>query len=419
MEGIECELDKGLSGVRGWLQTEKDRRGRELVALRQEDVEAKDGLNVVLTIDAGIQNILESEMLETFKKHNPNSIMGVVIRPRTGEILALANLPNFDPNRPGDSRDDARKNKAVTDMFEPGSTFKIVAISGALNEHLITLNDLFDCEHGHFSYANHILREHESAGYGSIPVETIMAKSSNIGAAKIGIKLGDQLLYQYIRAFGFGQKTEIRLPGEIKGWIHSPEKWSKLSMARIPIGQGVSVTPLQMTMAMSAIANQGMLMRPMIVDHLEDTQGQVVTKYQPMAVRQVIAPETTKQVLQALKAVVSTNGTAVKARLEYYTVAGKTGTAQKAENGIYTHKYLASFVGFFPADRPELCIGIMVDEPKGREVYGGQVAAPCFKNVAQRAANYLNIQTDAALLNPMVSTGLTRNSGLLAVKTTH
>jgi cell division protein FtsI/penicillin-binding protein 2 len=394
-DGIELVLNSKLSGVGGWRQTETDRRRRELVALRQQEVEARDGLNVVLTIDAGLQNILESELSEAVKKHTPVSATAIMIRPQTGEILAMATLPNFDPNWPGDFSADHRRNRAITDQFEPGSTFKIVTVSGALNDHLVTLNDTFDCEHGHFAFAGKVLKEHESAGYGNISVETILAKSSNIGTAKIGIKLGDQRLYHYIREFGFNAATRIDLPGEVRGTVHPVKDWSKLSISRLPIGQGVAVTPLQMVMAMSTIANGGKLIRPAIIDRLEDEQGQVVARSQPLVVRNVIDAETARQMTQALKTVVSANGTAVKAKLDYYTVAGKTGTAQKPGPGGYQPgKYFSSFIGFFPADRPELVIGVMLDEPKNG-YYGGQSAAPCFKNIAQRAANYLNIRPEA------------------------
>ena len=325
------------------------------------------------------------------EKHSPISISSIVVRPRTGEILAMATLPNFDPNNLGNSAD-ARRNRVIADVAEPGSTFKIVVASAALNEGIVKLGDTFDCEHGHFFYCGRMLHDHES--YGTLSVENIITKSSNIGAAKIGIKLGESRLYDYMRNFGFGTPTGIPLQGEVRGIVHPVKSWSKVSIAQIPMGQGIAVTRLQMMMAMCAIANNGWLMRPMLVGRLEDRDHKVVAKYSPQRLRQVISEPAARQMVKALKTVVSADGTAPKAALDHYTVAGKTGTAQKVENGGYAHgKYFSSFIGFFPADNPELCISVMMDEPK-QGYYGGQTAAPVFKQIAERAANYLNIRPE-------------------------
>jgi cell division protein FtsI/penicillin-binding protein 2 len=391
-EGIEFSLNSKLSGVRGWRVTEKDRRGRELVALRDQDVEPRDGFNVVLTIDSVIQHIVESALAEAMEQHTPISVSGIVVRPRTGEILAMATLPDFDPNNPGAAPPDARRNRVITDVVEPGSTFKIVVVSGALNDRAVTLSDAFDCEHGHFAFAGRVLHDHES--YGVLSVQNIITKSSNIGAAKIGIRLGQNRLYDYMLDYGFGAKTGIPLPGEVGGILHPTKQWTKVSIAQIPMGHGVAVTRLQMVMAMCAIANHGVLMRPMLVDRIEDRNGHVVAKYSPQRVRQVISEPAAKSTVTALKTVVSPEGTAPKAVLEHYSAAGKTGTAQKAGVGGYLPgKYISSFMGFFPADNPELCISIVMDEPK-KGYYGGQIAAPVFKQIAERAANYLNIRPD-------------------------
>ena len=391
-DGIEFTLDAKLAGVRGWRETEVDSRKRELVALRGQNVEPRDGLNVVLTIDSVIQHILETALAEGQEKHSPISISGIVLRPRTGEILALATLPDFDPNSPG-SDAEARRNRAITDLVEPGSTFKIVVVSGALNESAVKLTDQFDCENGRFPFGGRVLHDHDP--YGVLSVESIITKSSNIGAAKIGIKLGPNELHDYMREFGFGERTGIPLPGEVRGIVHPTKNWSKVSIAQIPMGHGVAVTRLQMAMAMAAIANNGALMRPMLVDRLEDREGHVVVKYAPQRVRQVISESTAAQMVKALKTVVSPEGTAPLAVLDNYSVAGKTGTAQKIENGTYVRgKYISSFIGFFPVENPELCISIILDEPKRDGFYGGLTAAPVFKQVAEKAANYLNIRPD-------------------------
>jgi cell division protein FtsI/penicillin-binding protein 2 len=390
--GIELTMNSKLAGVAGWRRTEMDGRRRELVAYRDQDVEAHNGMNVVLTIDAGLQHIVETELADSMKEHSPISISCIMVRPRTGEILAMATLPTFDPNRPGASSMEALKNRVITDVAEPGSTFKIVVVSAGLNENVVKLSDQFDCEHGHFSYGGRILHDHDS--HGLLSVEGIITHSSNIGAAKIGIKLGEQKLYDYIRNFGFGERTGIPLLGEVSGIVHPVKDWSKVSIAQIPMGHGVAVTPLQMVMAMSAIANEGRLMRPILIDRLEDENGKLVAKYQPQVVREVVSSATAREMVEALKTVVGPEGTAPNARMEHYTVAGKTGTAQKAEHGTYAPgKFFASFIGFFPADNPELCISVVMDEPKG-SYYGGQTAAPTFKKIAERAANYLNLKPD-------------------------
>ena len=305
----------------------------------------------------------------------------------------MVTLPTFDPNRPAEAGPDAMRNRIITDLSEPGSTFKIVVVSSALNENLVKLTDSIDCEHGRFAYGGRILHDHDSKN-GVISVERVIAHSSNIGAAKIGLRLGEERMYDYICKFGFGTRTGIPLLGEVRGLLDPPKKWSKVSIVQIPMGHGIAVTPLQMVMAMSAIANDGQLMRPILVDRLEDDAGHIVAKYQPQVLRQVVSSTAARDMVTALKTVVSDDGTAPKAKLDHYTVAGKTGTAQKVENGRYSNtKFFSSFIGFFPADNPELCISIVLDEPKDG-YYGGQTAAPFFKNIAEAAANYFNIKPD-------------------------
>jgi len=393
-DGIESRMNNALSGVAGWRLTETDRREREQVSMRDQDVQARDGLNVVLTIDAVIQHVVETALADALQKHSPKSITGIVMRPSTGEILAMATLPTYNPNLPNTVTPETR-NRVISDVVEPGSTFKIVVVSGALNEDVVKLTDTFDCEHGHFAYAGRVLHDHEA--YGNLTTEGIIMKSSNIGAAKIGIKLGERSLYDYICDYGFGQSTGIPLPGEVRGIVYPVNKWSKVSIAQIPMGHGVAVTRLQMLMAMGAIANDGKLMRPMLVKQLQERDGSVVQRYAPVPVRQVVSEETAKEMVEALKTVVSKDGTAPGAAMAHYTVAGKTGTAQKAENGTYVSgKFISSFIGFFPADNPELCISIVMDEPK-EGYYGGAVCGPVFKDIAERCASYLNIPPDKDL----------------------
>jgi cell division protein FtsI/penicillin-binding protein 2 len=372
--------------------------------MREQDEEPIDGMNVVLTIDSVVQHIVEAALAEALEKHSPLSISGIVVRPRTGEILAMATLPNFDPNNPGAASSDALRNRVISDVAEPGSTFKIVVVSGALNAGVVKLSDTFDCENGHFHYAGRVLHDHES--YGVLTVQQIIMHSSNIGAAKIGIKMGESRLYDYIHNYGFGTRTGLPIPGEIGGIVHPLKKWSKVSIAQIPMGQGIAVTSLQMMMAMCAIANKGVLMQPMLVDRLEDRDHKVTAKFPPQRVRRVISEAAAEQMVTALKTVVTSQGTAAKAALDHYTVAGKTGTAEKSggPEGYLKGKYFASFIGFFPADNPELCISVVMDEPK-HGYYGGQIVAPVFKQIAEAVANYMNIRPEDGEAAPVPSAG--------------
>jgi cell division protein FtsI/penicillin-binding protein 2 len=410
-DGIEWAMNTNLFGVAGWRVTETDRAQRELVSMRDQDVPARDGMDVVLTIDSVVQHIVETALADALQKHGPKSITGIVMRPRTGEILAMATLPNYDPNQPSTISPETR-NRVITDVVEPGSTFKIVVVTGALNNGIIKLTDQFDCEHGHFAFAGHVLHDHEP--YGMLSTIGVITKSSNIGAAKIGIKLGEQGLYDYAWDYGFGQRTGIPLPGEARGFLYPIKDWSKVSIAQIPMGHGVAVTRLQMIMAMGAIANDGWLMRPMIVSRLQEHNGKLVQQYAPQRVRQVVTEETTRQMIEALKTVATKEGTAEGAAMKNYVVAGKTGTAQKAENGAYVSgKFISSFIGFFPADDPQICISVVMDEPK-EGYYGGKVCGPVFKDIAERCASYLNIPGDPNLMStnlaPMVAENRVRKN---------
>lgn len=390
-DGIERIFNEKLAGTPGWRVTEQDRRGNEVAALRDQDVPARDGFNVVLTVDSVLQNILEEALADGMKKHTPANITGIVMRPRTGEILAMASLPDFDPNKVP-SNPELRRNRLIGDVCEPGSTFKIVVVAGALEDRTVNLNKMYFCENGQFKFAGRTLHDHDP--YGMLSVQGIITKSSNIGAAKIGIDMGADRLYEHMCDFGFGLPTGIQLPGESRGILHPVEKWSKVSIAQIPMGHGVAATRLQMAMAMAALANDGWLMRPMLVNRVEDNAGHVITQYQPQRVRQVVNESTAEQMVKALKTVTAVGGTAPKAAMTNYVVAGKTGTAQKPGPGGYLPgKFISSFIGFFPADNPEICISIVLDEPKNGH-YGGEVAAPTFREVAEAVAAYLHIPPD-------------------------
>src|SRR5665213_798446 len=415
-DGIEKSFNSKLSGASGWRVTGVDSRNRELVALRDEDVQAHDGLSVVLTIDSVVQHIVETVLADAMKEHSPVSITGIVTRPRTGEILALASLPDFDPNNLSTINTNTEPDRVISDVMEPGSTFKTIVISGALNEHVVDLNDTVFCENGIFHYGGIILHDAEHDHFGNLTVEQVLQKSSNIGAAKIGIKLQAHKLYDYMTDFGLGEFTGIPLPNEVsaKNFVRPPNKWGKYSIAQIPMGQGVAVTRLQMIMAVGAIANGGVLMRPMLVKRLQNRDGDVVQQYEPQAVRRVISEATAKEMVEALKTVVNKDGTAPLAAMANYTVAGKTGTAQKVVDGKYANdKFVISFIGFFPADDPQICISIVMDAPKeGGRAFGGALCGPVFKKSADGCAGYLNIPPDETLPQPNSSPTIVAARGL-------
>jgi cell division protein FtsI/penicillin-binding protein 2 len=397
-DGIENFFDDKLRGASGWRVSGMDSRKNELVTLRDEDVQAKDGLNVVLTIDAAVQHILETALTNALARHAPESITGIVMRPRTGEILALASLPSYDPNNLRTINTNTEPDRVISDVMEPGSTFKTIVISGALNEHVVTLNDTVFCENGVFHYGGITLHDSEHNHLGDIPVWEVLEKSSNIGASKIGIKLQAPKLYDYMEDFGLGAFTGIPLPHEVsaKNFVRPADKWGKYSIVQIPMGQGVAVTRLQMAMVVGAIANGGVLMRPMLVKELDDANGNVVQRYEPQSVRRVVTEATAKEMVKALKTVVSKDGTAQFAAITNYIVAGKTGTAQKVVDGKYSSDhFFVSFIGFFPADNPQICISVVMDSPKeGGHAFGGALCGPIFSEIGKRCASYLNIPPD-------------------------
>ncbi|HVU28227.1 MAG TPA: penicillin-binding protein 2 [Verrucomicrobiae bacterium] len=414
-DGIEKSFNAKLTGAAGWRVTGIDSRKNQLAELRDQDVAARDGLNVVLTIDTAVQNIVETALADAMREHAPVNITGIVMRPRTGEILALASLPDFDPNNLSSINTNNEPNRVISDVMEPGSTFKTIVISGALNDHVVTLQDKVFCENGVFHYGGIVLHDAEHDHFGDLTVEQVLQKSSNIGASKIGIKLQAPRLYDYMTDFGLGAYTGIPLPNEVsaKNYVRPVDKWGKYSIAQIPMGQGVAVTRLQMLMAIGALANDGVLMRPMLVKCLQDRDGNVVEQYEPQIVRRVVNEETVHEMVEALKTVVSSDGTAPLAALTNYTVAGKTGTAQKVINGRYSdNHFVISFIGFFPASDPQLCISIVMDSPKeGGRSFGGALCGPVFHDIAERCASYLNIPPDKNLeppfsQQPMVATGI-------------
>jgi cell division protein FtsI (penicillin-binding protein 3)/stage V sporulation protein D (sporulation-specific penicillin-binding protein) len=397
VQGVEQTMDEFLCGSEGFRFIERDRKGRELVMFRGQERAPHDGCGVRLTVDLNLQNIVETELDAAVKQYKPAGAVVIMMRPQTGEILALANRPCFDLNEINAAQPEQMRDSAIISMVEPGSTFKIVTIAGAINEREAALDSVVFCENGHFNYGGRTLHDHH--GYGELTVEDILAKSSNIGAAKLALRLGDQRLYDYVRRFGFGERTGVALPGEISGVIHPPYRWSKISITRIPMGQEVGVTPLQVITAMSAIANGGRLMMPQIIEDVTDSDGNVVRKFDPTEVRRVVSEDTSAQIRRALAKVVSSKGTAALAGVPGFTVAGKTGTAQKADpkGGYAPGKYVVTFVGFMPAEHPRFACLVMLDDAKTTSEmnYGGMIAAPVFRQIAEKTARYMNLQPDA------------------------
>ncbi len=392
--GVERTMQEFLVGADGFRYIEIDRTGRELVPYRGLERPAKDGCDVTLTVDLGLQSIVEQEIDAACAQYRPEKAVAVMMRPDTGEILAMTSRPTFDLNAAGESKPEQQKNAGIVDMVEPGSTFKIVTTSAALQEKLVTPETTIFCENGRFQYAGRILRDAHPMGV--LTVHQVLAKSSNIGVAKLALQLGDAKLYEYVRRFGFGERSGVALSGEIPGLVIPLQRWSKLEITRIPMGQSIAVTPLQMTAAMCAMANGGKLMKPLVVSRITDADGRPVATFAPETLRQVVSPETTKKVVAALKDVVSKQGTAQKAAVKGFAVAGKTGTAQKVnpQGGYFQGRYVTSFVGFMPADAPRFTLLVMLDDPQTKpgEAFGGAVAGPVFARIAERAANYLDLR---------------------------
>jgi len=396
LEGLELKYDSCLKGTPGYKATFRDARRREIASFEYEYYPSVDGLNLVLTIDDIIQHIAERELDWAVKQFHPIGACIIVMDPKTGDILAMSNRPTYDLNYFQRAGADSRRNRAVTDMYEPGSIFKIVTASAALEEKAVGLNDRFFCENGAWNHGGgKILHDHKPHGW--LTFRQVIEKSSNIGTVKVALKLGGNDLYAYIKKFGFGDMTGIELPGEVGGFVRPVSRWSGTSMYAIPMGQEVSVSPLQMACAMSVIANGGKLMKPRVIRSIQDKHGEMIEEFEPAVVREVISPGTSATMRDILSGVVA-DGTGQLAKVEGYNVAGKTGTSQKVEpNGTYSHtKFIASFVGFAPAKDPKIVVVVMLDQPHPF-YYGGVVAAPVFSRVVKDTLRYLEIRPQGVI----------------------
>ncbi len=386
--GLELEFDESLKGESGWSQFIRDAHQRQLM-IQKQYIPPKDGLELVLTIDETIQYLTERALEKAYKKHNAKGASMIIMNPKTGEILAMANRPTFDGNQFSTSSTQQRRNRAVVDMYEPGSVFKIVTAAAALQEKAFDEDDAIFCENGQYRIANHILHDYRS--HGKLTFLEVFQESSNIGVAKIAQKIGPEVVYQYARKFHFGEKTGIHLPGEVAGIVKTPSQWSKTTIGAFPIGQEVTVTALQLVCAISTIANGGILMKPYVVKYIRDQKEELIEEFHPQVVDQVISEDVAKRLTHILVQVVE-KGTGRNARIKNVSVAGKTGTAQKVKNGIYSQKdFYASFIGFAPADDPKIAAVVVYDEPHPSH-FGGTVAAPVFKEVIKDVLKYLEIK---------------------------
>jgi cell division protein FtsI (penicillin-binding protein 3) len=360
------------------------------------------GKNLVLTIDSTIQYIAEKALAETVKEFSAKSGMAVVMDPKTGALLALAQVPLFNPNAINGFNRKVWRNRIITDPFEPGSTLKIFSAAAAIESGSCTPSSIFYCENGAYKMGNHVI--HDSHEHGWLSLQQIVKFSSNIGAVKFSAVTGPEHLYKTLRNFGFGEKTGIDCPGETAGSLSPYQRWTKVDAGTISFGQGVSVSALQLITAVSAVANKGILMRPYAVQAITDHFGRLIKSFGPKSVRRAISEKTARTIARIMQTVITEGGTGVNAALDGYSVCGKTGTAQKIdENGSYSdEKFVSSFVGFAPVENPKIAVLVVVDEPK-KEHYGSAVAAPAFKTIAQKTLDYMNISPKRPTDNLMVS----------------
>jgi cell division protein FtsI (penicillin-binding protein 3) len=392
--GIELQYDKELKGKEGVFSFDVDARRRSFrVNVEKPPIQ---GRALVLSIDKSIQYIADRELAAGVEKAQARAGTVIVMESDTGKILALSNYPNFNCNTYNEFTADLWRNRAVSDVFEPGSTFKVVVATAALEAGLTRPDELIDCQMGTIMIGKHPFHDHK--GYGLLTFGQILEFSSNVGAAKLGLRLGQQRLYEAMRNFGFGSKTEVDLPGEIVGIVRNWHDWSGLSIGAISFGQEVGVTSIQILNAINAIANGGYRVRPSIVDRIIDEKGDLVKVNTPERIR-LMSPQTAATVLEAFEGVVL-RGTGRRAALEGYRAAGKTGTAQKIVDGHYSPtKYVSSFIGFAPLPKPRITILVQIDEPRGVH-YGGDVSAPFFQKIAQETLLQLHVPPDKSLPLP-------------------
>lgn len=398
VSGVESAMNDYLKGQRGWHKTERDGKKRELVQCRKRVITPTNGASVALTIDLMVQKWTEQEIDIIVDKYSPKSVSVIVSECQTGNLLALANYPTFDLNQYNLTSIDHHRNRAITDTYEPGSTFKVVTVSAALEEGLIDSNSFFDCSGSELDYEG---KRYSLPGEHGIKrqfsLKEVITHSSNRAAAQIGIRLGKTKLYQYARAFGYGEASGFLLGRESIGSLKTPSKWDSKTITRLPIGYAVGATPIQVHNTMTIIANGGILMEPRIIDSVFEEDNEEILPFPINAKRRVISQDTATKITSFLEGVVQPGGTAARIAMDDYQIAGKTGTTQKIINRSYSNKdHIGSFSGFFPASDPKLVITVVVDGAKvdRGNGYGGVVAAPSFKRLASKCIDYLGIRKE-------------------------
>jgi len=397
LEGIERQLDQDLRGEVEAVPVERDARGRRMAVDGRWRPLPRVGARVELTIDGGLQNVVERELEAAVRQFEASGGMAVVMAPHTGEVLAMANVPRFDPNRSGESASDARRNRAITDFYEPGSTFKAILAAGALEHGVTNPNERIFCENGQYAIGRRVI--HDSHPHGVLSFAQVIQQSSNIGSAKVAERLGVERFADTIDKFGFGRLTGIDLPGESPGRVRRAARWGRIHLATTAFGQGIAATPLQLTRAFATIANGGLSLRPFVVRRIVTEDGDTLYTAHPKVEGRVMSRDTAAVLTEILRGVVE-NGTGKAARIEGVAVAGKTGTAQKVEakTGRYSARArMSSFVGYVPAERPQLVILVMLDSPK-TATYGGVVAAPAFRRIAEYGLDRLGARSDTVPL---------------------
>ncbi len=397
LEGLELAYDSEILGQSGYLVTERDALGRGM-GPGAPVIEGGPGSSLYLTLDKNLQYLAEKELAAGVKQVRAKAGTVVVLDPQTGQVLAMASQPDFNPNAFYKFRPSQWRNRAICDTFEPGSTLKPFVVAAALNEKLVTPQQRVFAENGTYRVGGRVI--HDTHAHGSLTVNEVLKYSSNIGMAKIGKLLERERVYRYLTDFGFGSESGIGLPGEVDGLLRKPADWFEVDLAAISFGQSVSVTALQLASATAALANGGYLMAPYVVERIVDRFGQEVERRSPRVVRQVVSEGVSRQMRQMMSEITEEGGTGTLGSVPGYRVAGKTGTAQKVDpvtGGYSADKRTASFVGMVPADAPRLVILVVIDEPQG-QVYGGLVAAPVFSKIATQALRYLQVPPTESMI---------------------
>ncbi len=385
LAGIENVYDKQLSGVDGWIVKQRNGLGNVYLNNNYPKQNPTDGADIHLTINIEYQSVLQEELLKQLIKTAAISASGVIIDPQTGALLAMASVPDYNPNKPNKYATENQKNRVLTDQFEPGSTFKIVAATAAIDKNLVRIEDKFDCEDGAFQYKSVIINDHKP--HSILTFGEIIEQSSNIGIIKVASQIGDKSLYNYAQDYGFGTPTNIGLNAESSGILKKPSDWSQISLAEISMGHEIGVTALQLAMAYGAVANGGILLKPYLINNINTVDDISIYSEEPKVIRKIANNNAMTQLSRLLVNAVEI-GTGVEAHIPGWQVAGKTGTAQKYVDGNYSHtKFISNFVGYLPASNPQLLCVITLDEPQLGYHWGGTGAAPVFKRIMERIIN--------------------------------